>query len=239
MTDYSYTEKLNKEQWAWEFLRRNSEYQRDYKTFIHRWRGLEEDYAKSSSSSNFDIKGELHDRDAKRWKNDLRSHANEWQAEMTLLEEFPDSDEDNASQDTVQIEDWMAAKWGYSSFPLDPEFKSPNFPDDLNWQEQTIDLDDIRFDAQTTDPVAQVNFDLRYSLQDQLDAAHKDLITLTSQLQRLGKVKLVASDHYSEWLQQLKILDDPELLKQSSEEQQLAAHRMCQTGYRKILLMRG
>lgn len=230
MTDYTYTEGHNKEQWAWEFLRRNPEYQRDYKIFIHRWHGLEGYYGKYEQLSNSDLT---------RWQNDLRSLANEWQDEMTLLEVFPDADENNASQEIVQIEDWMKAKWGLSSFPLDPEIQSPSLPEDLDWQEQTIDLDDIRFDAQTTDPIAQVNFDLRYSLQDQLDAVHKDLISLTVQLQRLGKVKLVASDHYSEWLQQLKRLDDAELFKQSSEKEQFVAQEMCKTGYRKILLMRG
>ncbi len=227
MTDYAYTETLSKEQWAWEFLRRNPEYQRDYITFIHRWRGLEEHYGKPPN------------RDIQCWQNDLRSHANEWTSEMILLEEFPDSDENNASAETVQIENWMGAKWGYSSFPLDPEIQSPNTPNDLDWREQEIDLDDIRFDAQDTDPIAQVNFDLRYSLKDQLEAAHKDLMTLTSQLQRLGKVKLVASDHHQEWLQKLKLLDDPESFKQSTEKQQLAAREMCQSAYRKILLMRG
>ena len=64
MTDWAYTKHLGKEQWAWEFLRRNSEYQRYYKVFIHRWRGLEEDYV------NF---GKLPDPENQRWQNDLRS----------------------------------------------------------------------------------------------------------------------------------------------------------------------
>ncbi len=230
MSDNAYTEKLIKEQWAWEFLRRNSEYQRDYTIFIHRWRALEADYGKFVK---------LTDREIILWQSDLRSLANEWDSEMTLLEEFPDGEENNASQETVQIEEWMGVKWGFSSFPLDPEIQALAIPNDLKWREQKIDLDDIRFDAQDTDPIAQVNFDLRYSLTDQLDAAHKDLMILTGQLQRLGKVKLVAADHYQEWLQQLELLDDAELFKQSSDEQQLAATEMCQSGYRKILLMRG
>ena len=56
---------------------------------------------------------------------------------------------------------------------------------------------------------------------------------------RLGKVKLVAADHYQEWLQQLKLLDDKALFKQSSKEQQQAATEMCESDYLKILLMRG
>ena len=230
MIDYAYTENLIKEQWAWEFLRRNPEYQCDYNMFINRWNTLEADYGHYSN---------LRDKEIVRWQSDLRSLANEWSREMTLLDVFPDGEENNASQETVQIEDWMGVKWGYSSFPLDPKIQEPNIPTQLNWREQKIDLDDIRFDAQTTDPIAQVNFDLRYSLTDQLDAAHKDLMRLTSQLQRLGKVKLVSSDHHPEWLQQLRLLDDTELFAKKSEVQQLAANEMSQSGYRKILLMRG
>ena len=227
MTEYNYTEKHNKEQWAWEFLRRNPEYQQKYKQFIHRWHTLESVYGKDP------------DRDLQGWQKDLRSLANEWDSEMTLLEEHPDVDRDNSYQEPIQIEAWMSLKWGFKCFPLDPETHSLEVLKDIEWHEQVIDLDDIRFDAESTDPIAQVNFDLRYSLQDQLDAAHKDLINLTSQLKRLGKVKLVAADHYHDWLEQLKILDDTNLFEQSSEEQQLAALEMCKTGYRQILLMRG
>lgn len=227
MIDYAYTESLNKEQWAWEFLRRNPGYQRDYVTFIHRWKSLEIDH------------GKLPNQDKHGWQNDLRSLANEWNLEMTLLEEFPDKEGNNASQETVLIEDWMRSKWGLKSFPLEPNIHSPKIPEDLEWREQVIDMDDIRFDAQDNAPIAQMNFDLRYSLKDQLEAAHKDLMKLTSQLQRLGKVKLVASDHYEEWLGKIKLLDNPELIKQSTQEQQLAASEMLTSGYRKILLMRG
>lgn len=227
MIDYAYTENLSKERWAWEFLRRNPEYQRDYKSFTHRWNSLELDY------------GKVPNQDKQGWKNDLRSLANEWNVELKQLEEFPDRDNANSSQETVLIEDWMGSKWGFKSFPLNPSNKSPKIPEELDWREQSIDMDDIRFDAQDNAPIAQINFDLRYSLIDQLDAAHKDLINLTSQLQRLGKVKLVASDHYEEWLEQLKLLDDPELFKQSTQEQQMSANEMTISGYRKILLMRG
>lgn len=227
MSEYTYTKNLSKEQWAWEFMRRNPEYQRDYVTFIHRWQALENDYGTGS------------ERNLAGWTSDLRSLVNEWNPKMTLLEEFPDNSGNNASEETLQIDRWMQKKWGFNSFPLNPELNSPKIPDQLFWHEPEIDLDDIRFDAKTTDPIAQVNFDLRYSLRDQLEAAHKDLIKLSSQLQRLGKVKLVAADHHQQWIEQLKILDDADLFNQSTEVQQLAAREMCQTGYRKILLMRG
>ena len=63
MNDYAYTENLSKERWAWEFLRRNPEYQRDYISFIHRWNSLELDY------------GKVPNQDKQGWQNDLRSLA--------------------------------------------------------------------------------------------------------------------------------------------------------------------
>jgi len=225
--DYNYTKKHDKEQWAWEFLRRNPEYQRDYKQFIHRWHTLE------------DLFGKGNERDDQAWRNDIRSLANEWDSELTLLEQLPGAERDNTTQEPVQIDVWMQQKWGLDCFPIDPEDNSAEAFEKIQWGDQKIDLDDIRFDAQTTDPIAQVNFDLRYSLHDQLEAAHKDLITLTGQLQRLGKVKLVASDHYEEWLDQIKLLDDEVLFNEASEQKQYSATEMCVSGYRKILLMRG
>ena len=227
MSEYSYTQKHNKEQWAWEFLRRNPEYQRDYKQFIHRWHTLE------------DLFGKGEDRDVQAWQNDIRALANEWDSEMTLLEELPGAERDNTTQEPVPIDEWMCQKWDIDCFPVDPKEQSLEVFENIRWREQKIDLDDIRFDAQNADPIAQVNFDLRYSLQDQLEAANKDLITLTGQLQRLGKVKLVASDHYEEWLEQIKLLDDEASFAKSREAIQDAATEMCVSGYRKILLMRG
>lgn len=250
MNDYSYLESLNKsssskEQWAWEFLRRNPEYQRDYKVFIQRWNELVKDYVDSTSSGidaiseSCEVKNQLPEKKLKLWQSDMRSLAFEGQDEMKLLDDLPVKDGNNPYQETHQIEDWMMAKWGFSSFPLDPSIQSPKIPNQLTWQEQTINLDEILFDAQTPDPITQLNFDLRYSLKDQLEAAHKDLIKLTGQLQRLGKVHLVASDHYPEWLDQLKLLDDEESFEKSDEDQQTKVLDMCHSGYRKILLMRG
>jgi len=61
-TDSSYTQSLKKEQWAWEFLRRNSAYQNDYKWFIAQWKALENDYGCST------------EKDYQAWKQDPRSY---------------------------------------------------------------------------------------------------------------------------------------------------------------------
>jgi len=53
---YAYCATLTRDQWAWEFLRRNPEYRSDYQQFIAIWRALEADY------------GEPPNRDFQRWK---------------------------------------------------------------------------------------------------------------------------------------------------------------------------
>ncbi len=61
-TDYAYTQSLKKEQWAWEFLRRNPDYQSDYQWFIQQWHALEQDY------------GKIPDMDYQSWKQDPRAY---------------------------------------------------------------------------------------------------------------------------------------------------------------------
>ena len=41
---YDHCAALTRDQWAWEFLRRNPHYQADYRQFIMLWHALEADY---------------------------------------------------------------------------------------------------------------------------------------------------------------------------------------------------
>ena len=83
---YSYTRSLNKEQWAWEFLRRNPEYRRDYTAFLRCWRALERDYSV------------IHNRDYQQWKIDPRALACE------SLNELVDVKSHTCEQELIQIE---------------------------------------------------------------------------------------------------------------------------------------
>ena len=137
-SDYSYTQMLTKEQWAWEFLRRNSAYQSDYDWFINQWRALEKDYGRSP------------DMDYQAWKQDPRSYK--------IVDIASEQDGNCAiSDDKLLIECWMGNKWGFFQFPkspnltaleidtswrpLPPDYKSPDNPAEFeNWKEVAIQL---------------------------------------------------------------------------------------------------
>src|SRR3569833_2215037 len=59
---YAYCTVLTRDQWAWEFLRRNPDYRADYRRFITLWHALEADY------------GAPPNRDFSRWKQDPRAY---------------------------------------------------------------------------------------------------------------------------------------------------------------------
>lgn len=94
--EYSYTHDLNKKQWAWEFLRRNSAYQKDYLWFISQWKALEKDYGLSP------------DMDYQAWKQDPRSYK--------IIDISSEQDGNCAiSDDKLLIECWMGNKWNFPS----------------------------------------------------------------------------------------------------------------------------
>jgi hypothetical protein len=102
---YAHCATLTRDQWAWEFLRRNPDYQRDYRAFIAIWRALEADY------------GAPPNRDFSKWKRDPRAYGPlPGDAELAA----PGGELCTVDDDRVLLECWMGAKWGFHKFPLDP-----------------------------------------------------------------------------------------------------------------------
>ena len=114
---YAHCNTLPRDQWAWEFLRRNPDYRADYQRFIAIWRTLEAEY------------GAPPKRDFQRWKQDPRAYGPlPGDAELAAP-----SGELCVVDDRVLLECWMGAKWGFYKFPLDPERIAPG-PDELSWR---------------------------------------------------------------------------------------------------------
>ena len=63
--DYTFTQSLSRELWAWQFLRRNPEYRADWQRFWAIWQALEADYGRPPH------------RDFQRWKKDPRAYASD------------------------------------------------------------------------------------------------------------------------------------------------------------------
>ncbi|KAB2318677.1 hypothetical protein F8A86_09900 [Betaproteobacteria bacterium SCN1] len=203
--------RLTRDQWAWEFLRRNPDYRADYGRFIALWRALEADY------------GAPPNRDFSRWKQDPRAYGPlpGTDAPLAFTGERCTLDDDR-----VLLECWMGAKWGFYKFPLDPACDAPA-PDALSWRPPPADRD---IDAATRVDIA---FDLSLPLPPQLEAAKFKLVSRTADLRRQGHAvpRSVANQraHWTALLRQLDGLDSPEpaLLQ--------AARAMVAGGYRDIL----
>ena len=168
--DYAFTRDLSPELWAWQFLRRNPEYRKDYDWFISAWRELEADY------------GVAPNRDFSRWKLDPRAYAPD---EMT--QGFCEEDKSCASPDgdKVMIECAMGAKWGFYKFPNPPDIEFPDVPDKLIWRELDIQAREPASETQTYE--TDLRFDLRLPLSEQLTSARRQLISRQRRFQQRGE----------------------------------------------------
>lgn len=212
---YAYCETLTRDQWAWEFLRRNPAYQRDYRAFITIWRALEADY------------GVPPNRDFAKWKRDPRAYGplpGQTDPDATTGEHCI------ADDDRVFIECWMGAKWGFYKFPLDPARVAPG-ADELSWRPTPANERAIE-----TPYRVNVSFDLSLPLPEQLEAAKFRLVSRAAELWRQGVAapKTVANQRKN-WTAMLKLFDgdtapDTDIVSLAKEGRALVSN-----GYRDIL----
>lgn len=203
---------LTRDLWAWEFLRRNPDYQADYRQFIAIWRALESDY------------GAPPDRDFSKWKRDPRAYGPlPGDAELTA----PEGELCTVDDERVLLECWMGAKWGFYKFPLDPACARPS-RDELSWRPPPPSAlrpaGVYRFD---------VRFDLSLPLPPQLDAAKLRLIGQAAALRRAGYTAPMTVANQSErWTRMLRLLDGVE---SGDADLLVEARAMTQNGYQEIL----
>lgn len=203
-------EQLDIGQWAWEFMRRNPDYQTDYRDFISIWKELEADY------------GAPPNRDFQRWKNDPRASRPAWDPGRSTGAACTADDEDRQL-----IECWMGAKWGFYQFPQNPALPAWALEAPINWRPAPA----YRFDRHTrpTGDV-QLTFDLTLPLPAQLEAAKQHLISRQAALRRQGLHAPRSLDNQREhWTRLLVALD-----RQAGEELEEACW-MADQGYREIL----
>ena len=206
---------LTRDQWAWEFLRRNPDYQADYRCFINLWQALEADY------------GAPPRRDFQRWKQDPRAYGplpgagalGSPSGEMCLGE-----------NEQVLIECWMGAKWGFYKFPLDPERSGLPNPDELSWRPPPP--------ASSIDQAYRLDFsfDLSLPLPPQLEAARFRLASRVAELRRAGLAAPKTVANQCERLaRMLHLLDGVEMLGEEDAVLLREAQAMVHGGYLEIL----
>ncbi len=184
---------LNRAQWAWEFLRRNEAYQREWLVFMQTWRALVAAY------------GAPPNRDFCAWKLDPRA----W----VPAAECAESD-CRVDQDKVLIECALGARWGFYKFPPDPADDDPVGNNRLNWREQQecavhVDADDSSWLGERDDRVA-FGFDLGLPLREQIERTKRQLQILQRHRLRSGRLTLRSirgiSAHLAEALRLLDAL---------------------------------
>jgi len=214
---YSHCTGLTRDQWAWEFLRRNPDYQADFRRFIALWQALEADY------------GAPPNRDFQRWKRDPRAYGPlPGEAELAA----PSGELCVGDDDRVLLECWMGAKWGFYKFPLDPGCSAPPAPDDLSWRPPppppALPVDECyRLD---------LSFDLSLSLPPQLEAAKFRLVSRAAELRRSGlAAPMTVANQRARWIRMLRLLDTGETCNKEETALLREAQAMTRGGYREIL----
>lgn len=182
---------LTRDQWAWEFLRRNPQYRSDYGQFITIWRALEADY------------GAPPHRNFAQWKLDPRAYGPLDGAGPDALNDAT-GDRCIGEDERVFIECWMGAKWGFHKFPLDPQCPGPPGPAELSWRTPLAPEPLPVNDAYRLD----IAFNLSLPLPPQLEAAKFRLISHATELRRAGHpAPLTVASQCAQWMQMLRLLD--------------------------------
>lgn len=212
---YAYCAVLTRDQWAWEFLRRNPDYQSDYHRFITLWHALEADY------------GAPPNRDFSKWKLDPRAYG---PLPGDVERDVPSGELCMGEDDRVLLECWMGAKWGFYKFPLDPDRSAPG-PDELSWR--PTPQADAPVDAPWRLDIA---FDLSLPLLPQLEAAKFRLVSRAAELRRQGLAapKTVANQR-ARWTAMLRLLDGATTADAGATELLSEAQALMAGGYREIL----
>ncbi len=216
MEDDAHCATLTRDQWAWEFLRRNLDYRRDYQAFIAIWRALEADY------------GTPPNRDFSRWKQDPRAYGPlPGDAELAA----PEGELCKVDDKRVLLECWMGAKWGFYKFPLDPDCTTPPGPAELSWRPPP------QAEAPVEAPYrVDVAFDLSLPLPPQLEAAKFRLISRAAELRRHGHaVPKTVANQRARWIAMLRLLDGKSIPDADSAELLEEVRALVTSGYREIL----
>lgn len=216
---YAYCAALTRDQWAWEFLRRNPDYRRDYQAFIAIWRTLEADY------------GAPPNRDFSRWKQDPRAYGPlPGDADLAA----PTGELCVVEDERVLLECWMGAKWGFYKFPLDPERVAPG-PDELSWRPPPQPDGEIEAPYRV-----DIAFDLSLPLPPQLEAAKFRLVSRAAELRRQGLAapKTLANQH-ARWTTMLRLVDGGGAADADSVQLLDEAQALVAGGYSEILRLAG
>jgi hypothetical protein len=228
---YACTHSFDGAQWAWQFLRRNPQYQAEWSAFNQVWAALEAAYGRPPQ------------RDFCAWRADPRA----W----VSVQDCPDGD-CRVDRDKVLIECAMGARWGFYKFPASPADDDPVGGQRLQWRQQVdegipvVGHDDHEWLGDDPARVA-LGFDLALPLRDQFERAKRALQLMQRRRQKSGQVKAVSlKTQRAELTLMLRLLDaeaaavDEASLSTISEDWRVMlerAHELRDGAYRRLPFM--
>jgi len=226
--EYDFCDALTREQWAWEFLRRNPEYQRQWRAFHETWQALEAAYGRPPN------------RDFCAWKNDPRAWVPASECE---------GGDCRIDGDKVLIECALGARWGFHKFPPDPEDDDPVGEGRLSWRPLDEEpLPEVEGEWQPGPERMALVFDLSLPLKPQLEQARKQLQMEMGVRRRRGELVPQRVSRWGEHWKRLLRCIDADVEGSAKEFLELEspvsgnslyreAHEMMKKGYLKILRM--
>jgi len=189
--DYQFTEKLEPRLWAWQFLRRNPEYIKDWHWFDKTWQALEAEY------------GSPPNRDYHRWKQDPRAYRLEREIDQTKVCATNNS---STSDNLLLIECWMGSKWGFYKFPINPQNNQPDIGTELSWRNTTTRV--RIFTKENIDKLPQtVSMDKLVCVIDLQKSLKEQMIDLRQQLVMAKKNRVSHDNRQKLWCLCLRLLD--------------------------------
>ncbi len=181
---------LSAAEWAWQFLRRNPDYRRDYVWFAQCWATLEARY------------GAPPHRDFFHWRQDPLAWRSEAELSGCGTDVCPGQD------DQVLIECWMGARWGFRRFPPDPAQDFPILGDGLVWREMAPEPEAVTALAALPEERLVLAFDPLLPPEAQLDVARRLLVARRHALKKAGRLPPGDPDARAGlWTRQIRLLD--------------------------------
>lgn len=178
--DYADMAAFSAGQWAWEFLRRNTDYHTDWEWFNQTWTALETDYGSPPA------------RDFSRWQQDPRAYR------QTTVD-------DETEQQFIEC--WMGARYGFYKFPQSPQTEQAPLWREQDDNVVLLDGSEAEYFAANSGFIA-LGFDIAQPVSAQVEYCKRMLTVLQRQAAQSGKmvVRSVKSQH-KQWQGYLRLLD--------------------------------
>ncbi len=228
---YRFAAELDAGGWAWEFLRRNPDYQQEWQAFITTWRALEAEYGRAPN------------RDFCAWKLDPRA----WLAAAECEE-----GDCRIDGDKVLIECALGARWGFYKFPPDPAADAVVQQERLAWRAVELPTHLQSADERPDSGQVALVFDLQLPLAAQLEQAKRLLqIEQRRQIKKASLLPPRIAAHGPRLTRMLQLLDGAQAGAEPSRMVQVLgfdsvealdhaleeAKQLRDGGYRRLLLL--